>query len=155
MIHSAVGNKMVGARVNNKMATIDYKVQNGDIIEIMTSQNSKGPSRDWLNLVKSSQARTKIKQWFKKEKEENIIRGKEMLINDIKKKGFQPSDLLRPEWEKLVLNKYDFKEWNAVLAAVGYGGLKRPGVNRFKKKILKEQRKNQTAEDLCMILKKQ
>ena len=150
MIHSAVGNKMVGARVNNRMVTIDYKIQNGDIVEIMTSQNSKGPSRDWLSLVKSSQARTKIKQWFKKEeKEENIIRGREMILSDMKKKGLQPSDLLRPEWLELVINKYDFKDWNAVLAAIRYGGLKEGQVvNRLKDEYLKEKRKQQSAEDL-------
>ena len=150
MIHSAVGNKMVGARVNNRMVTIDYKIQNGDIVEIMTSQNSKGPSRDWLTLVKSSQARTKIKQWFKKEeKEENIIRGRELILADMKKKGLQPSDLLRPEWQELVINKYDFKDWNAVLAAIGYGGLKEGQVvNRLKDEYLKEKRKQQTAEDM-------
>ena len=150
MIHSAVGNKMVGARVNNRMVTIDYKIQNGDIVEIMTSQNSKGPSRDWLTLVKSSQARTKIKQWFKKEeKEENIIRGRELILADMKKKGLQPSDLLRPEWQELVINKYDFKDWNAVLAAIGYGGLKEGQVvNRLKEEYLKEKRKQQTAEDI-------
>lgn len=150
MIHSAVGNKMVGARVNNKMVTIDYKIQNGDIVEIMTSQNSKGPSRDWLALVKTSQARTKIKQWFKKEeKEENILRGREMLLSDMKKKGFQPQDLLRPEWQEIVLNKYDFKNWDALTAAVGYGGLKEGQVvNRLKEEYLKEKRKEQTAEDI-------
>ena len=150
MIHSAVGNKMVGARVNNRMVTIDYKIQNGDIVEIMTSQNSKGPSRDWLTLVKSSQARTKIKQWFKKEeKEENIIRGRELILADMKKKGLQPTDLLRPEWQELVINKYDFKDWNAVLAAIGYGGLKEGQVvNRLKDEYLKEKRKQQTAEDI-------
>ena len=150
MIHSAVGNKMVGARVNNRMVTIDYKIQNGDIVEIMTSQNSKGPSRDWLNLVKSSQARTKIKQWFKKEeKEENITRGKEMILADMKKKGFQPSDLLRSEWQEIVINKYDFKNWDAVMAAIGYGGLKEGQVvNRLRDEYLKEKRQKQTAEDI-------
>ncbi len=149
MIHSAVGNKMVGARVNNKIVPIDHKIQNGDIVEIITSQNSKGPNRDWLNVVKSAQARTKIKQWFKKEeKEENIIRGREMILADMKKKGFQPSDLLRPEWQEIVVVKYDFKTWDALLAAVGYGGLKEGQVvNRLKDEYLKEKRKTQTAED--------
>ena len=149
MIHSAVGNKMVGARVNNKIVPIDHKIQNGDIVEIITSQNSKGPNRDWLNVVKSAQARTKIKQWFKKEeKEENIIRGREMVLADMKKKGFQPSDLLRPEWMEIVVVKYDFKTWDALLAAVGYGGLKEGQVvNRLKDEYLKEKRKTQTAED--------
>ena len=149
MIHSAVGNKMVGARVNNKIVPLDHKIQNGDIVEIITSQNSKGPNRDWLGLVKTAQARTKIKQWFKKEeKEENIIRGREMILADIKKKGYQPQDLLRPEWEEIVLVKYDFKTWDALLAAVGYGGMKEGQVvNRLKDEYLKEKRKTQTAED--------
>lgn len=149
MIHSAVGNKMVGARVNNKIVPLDHKIQNGDIVEIITSQNSKGPNRDWLAIVKTAQARTKIKQWFKKEeKEENIIRGREMILADIKKKGYQPQDLLRPEWEEIVLVKYDFKTWDALLAAIGYGGMKEGQVvNRLKDEYLKEKRKTQTAED--------
>ena len=149
MIHSAVGNKMVGARVNNKIVPLDHKIQNGDIVEIITSQNSKGPNRDWLAIVKTAQARTKIKQWFKKEeKEENIIRGREMILADIKKKGYQPQDLLRPEWEEIVLVKYDFKTWDVLLAAVGYGGMKEGQVvNRLKDEYLKEKRKTQTAED--------
>lgn len=149
MIHSAVGNKMVGARVNNKIVSLDHKIQNGDIVEIITSQNSKGPNRDWLALVKTAQARTKIKQWFKKEeKEENIIRGREMILADMKKKGYQPQDLLRPEWEEIVLVKYDFKTWDALLAAIGYGGMKEGQVvNRLRDELLKEKRKTQTAED--------
>ena len=149
MIHSAVGNKMVGARVNNKIVPLDHKIQNGDIVEIITSQNSKGPNRDWLAIVKTAQARTKIKQWFKKEeKEENIIRGREMILADIKKKGYQPQVLLRPEWEEIVLVTYDFKTWDALLAAVGYGGMKEGQVvNRLKDEYLKEKRKTQTAED--------
>ena len=156
MIHTAVGNKMVGARVNNKIVPIDHRIQNGDIVEIITSQNSKGPNRDWLNLVKSAQARTKIKQWFKKEeKEENIIRGREMVLADMKKKGFQPNDLLRPEWMEIVYVKYDFKTWDALLAAVGYGGLKEGQVvNRLKDEYLKEKRKTQTAEDVLKDFEK-
>lgn len=145
MIHSAIGNKMVGARVNNKMVPIDYKVQNGDRIEILTSQNSKGPSRDWLNLVKSSQARTKINQWFKKEfKEENILKGKELIDKDIKKKGHTPSELFRTEWMNIVLNKFGFKDWDALCAAVGHGGVKEGQVaNRLIEELLKEKKKKE------------
>lgn len=150
MIHSAVGNKMVGARVNNKIVNIDYQVQNGDRIEILTSQNSKGPSRDWLKLVKSSQAKTKINQWFKREfKEENILRGKELIEKDIKKKGHTPSEFLCPEWIEIVVNKFGFKNWEALCAAVGHGGVKEGQVvNRLIEEDLKEKKKNLTAADL-------
>ena len=144
-IHSAVGNKMVGARVNNKIVTFDYKIQNGDIVEILTSQNSRGPSRDWLSLVKSSTARTKINQWFKKEfKEENIVRGKELIIADAKKKNYSFSDLAKPEWVEIVVNKFGFKDWDALCAAVGHGGVKEGQViNRFIEEYKKEQKKNE------------
>jgi len=151
MIHSAVGNKMVGARVNNRMVTIDYNIQNGDIVEIMTSQNSRGPSRDWLSLVKSSQARSKIKQWFKKEeKEDNILRGKEMLLSDMKKKGYASNDLLRPEWMELIMDKYDFKNWDSIMAAIKEGQV----VNRLIDEYLKEKRKKQTAEEILQDFEK-
>ena len=102
-IHSAVGNKMVGARVNGKLVNIDYKIQNGDRIEILTSQNSKGPSRDWLNVVKSTQAKNKINQWFKKEfKESNIIKGKEMIAAYCKAKTINPSNILNPRYQEIV-----------------------------------------------------
>ena len=121
-IHSAVGNKMVGARVNGKLVNIDYKIQNGDRIEILTSQNSRGPSRDWLNIVKSTQARNKINQWFKKElKEENIIRGKEMIAAYCKTKSLVLSDLTKPKYMQVVQTKYGFRDWDAVLACVGHG----------------------------------
>ena len=124
-IHSAVGNKMVGARVNGKLVNIDYQIQNGDRIEILTSQNSKGPSRDWLNIVKSTQARNKINQWFKKEfKEENIMRGKELLQAYCKTKALVYSDLTKPKYLQVVQKKYGFKEWEGILATVGHGGLK-------------------------------
>ena len=148
-IHSAIGNRMTGAKVNGRIAPLDYQLKNGDIVKILTSKNAHGPSRDWVKIVKTTEARNKIKQWFKKEeKEENIIRGREMILADIKKKGYQPQDLLRPEWEEIVLVKYDFKTWDALLAAVGYGGMKEGQVvNRLKDEYLKEKRKTQTAED--------
>ncbi len=124
-IHSAVGNKMVGARVNDKLVPIDYVIQNGDRIEIITSQNSKGPSRDWLKSVKSAQAKNKINQWFKTQnKEENIVRGKEMIERYCKTKGINFSDIGKQEYLEKVLSKYGFLEWNAVLAAIGHGGMK-------------------------------
>ena len=124
-IHSAVGNKMVGARVNGKLVPIDYKINSGDRIEILTSQNSKGPSRDWLNIVKSTQARNKINQWFKQElKEDNIIKGKELISNYCKSKGIVLSDITKPEFVEKALNKYGFKDWESMLASAGHGGLK-------------------------------
>jgi len=124
-IHSAVGNKMVGARVNGKMVNIDYQIKNGDRVEIVTSQNSGGPSRDWLNLVKSTQARNKINQWFRSElKEENINKGHEMLEKYCKAKSLVLSDLVKPEYIDSVLKKYGFRDWDSVLASIGHGGLK-------------------------------
>ncbi len=124
-VHSAVGNKMVGARVNGNLVTIDYEIQNGDRIEIITSQNSKGPSRDWLSIVKSTQAKNKINQWFRTEfKEENIVRGKEILANYCKAQGIPLPDLLKPEYMEMCMKKYGFRDWVSVLAAIGHGGLK-------------------------------
>ena len=124
-IHSAVGNKMIGARVNGKLVTIDYEIRNGDRIEILTSQNSKGPSRDWLNLVKSTQAKSKINQWFKNElKEDNIIKGKDMLNAYCKTKAINISDIMKPEYMSKIMNKFGFRDWDSVLAAIGHGGLK-------------------------------
>ena len=106
-IHSAVGNKMVGARVNGKLVNIEYKIQNGDRIEILTSQNSRGPSRDWLGIVKSTQAKNKINQWFKKEfKESNIIKGKEMIASYCKAKSINLSNIMNPKYQDVVQKKY-------------------------------------------------
>ncbi|MCD7907868.1 MAG: bifunctional (p)ppGpp synthetase/guanosine-3',5'-bis(diphosphate) 3'-pyrophosphohydrolase, partial [Clostridium sp.] len=124
-IHSAVGNKMVGARVNGKLVNIDYVIQNGDQIEIITSQNSKGPSRDWLNIVKSTQAKNKINQWFKNEmKEDNIIRGRDMIERYCKAKGINWAEIGKPEYMEKVMARYAFKDWDSVLASIGHGGLK-------------------------------
>lgn len=124
-VHSAVGNKMVGTRVNGKLVPIDYVIKNGDRIEIITSQNSKGPSRDWLKVVKSTQAKNKINQWFKQElKEDNILKGKDMLAQYAKLKGIGLGNLTKPKYLESVMKKYGFRDWDSVLAAVGHGGLK-------------------------------
>lgn len=147
-IHSAVGNKMVGARVNGKLVNIDYKIQNGDRIEILTSQNSKGPSRDWLNIVKSTQAKNKINQWFKKEfKESNIIRGKDMIAAYCKAKSINLTNIIQPKYQEIVQKKYGFKDWESVLAAIGHGGLKEGQVvNRLAEEYGKDHRQAITDE---------
>ena len=124
-VHTAVGNKMVGARVNGNIVKMDYEIQNGDRIDIITSQNSRGPSRDWLSIVKSSQAKNKINQWFRNEfKEDNIIKGKELLHTYCKNKGIDLSPLLRKEYTEACMHKYGFRDWESVCAAIGHGGLK-------------------------------
>ena len=124
-IHSDIGNHMMGARVNGKLVTINYEIKNGDVIEIMQSANARGPSRDWLNIVKSTQAKTKITQWFRNEfKEENIEKGRDMLQTYFKSRNIEPSDLLKPEYEAHLLKKYGFKDWDNILAAIGHGALK-------------------------------
>ena len=147
-IHSAVGNKMVGARVNGKLVNIDYKIQNGDRIEILTSQNSKGPSRDWLNIVKGTQAKNKINQWFKKEfKESNIIRGKDMIATYCRAKSINVANIIQPKYQEIVQKKYGFKDWDSVLAAIGHGGLKEGQVvNRLAEEYGKDHRQAITDE---------
>ncbi len=148
-IHSAVGNKMIGARVNGKLVTIDYEIKNGDRIEILTSQNSKGPSRDWLNLVKSTQAKSKINQWFKNElKEDNIIKGKEMILAYCKAKSIDTTQILCSPYMEHVMQKYGFRDWDSVLAAVGHGGLKEGQiVNKMLELYDKEHKKTLTDEE--------
>ena len=125
-IHSAVGNKMIGARVNGRLVPVDYVLKNGDRVEIITSQNSKGPSRDWLKIVRSTQAKNKINQWFRRElKSDNIERGKELMAAYAKQKGYtQVNELMKPEYQDGVMRKYGFRDWDSVLAAIGHGGLK-------------------------------
>ena len=149
-IHSAVGNKMIGARVNGKLVTIDYKINNGDVIEVLTSQNSKGPSRDWLNIVKSSQARNKINQWFKNElKEDNVMKGRDMFLTYCKTKNINTTDLLTPEYEASVMHKYGFQDWDSVLAAIGHGALKEGQViNRMQELYARDHKKQITDEEL-------
>lgn len=149
-VHSAVGNKMIGARVNGKIVNIDYVIQNGDRIEIVTSQNSRGPSRDWLNIVKSAQAKNKINQWFKQElKEDNILRGKELMDKYCKAKNIIQSEITKPAYLERVLSKYGFRDWESVLAAIGHGGLKEGQVvNRLLEEYEKENKKQLTDEEV-------
>lgn len=153
-IHSAVGNRMIGARVNGKLVTIDYIIQNGDRIEVLTSQNSKGPSRDWLNIVKSTQAKSKISQWFKNEfKEENIVKGKEMLQSYCKTRSHDAQALMKPEYMKPIMEKYGFKDWESVCAAVGHGGLKEGQiVNKMQELYDKNHAKLITNEEVLQNL---
>ena len=149
-IHSAVGNKMVGARVNGSLVNIDYVIRNGDRIEIITSQNSQGPSRDWLAVVKSTQAKNKINQWFKNElKEDNIIKGKELLSNYCKSKNIVLADLLKKEYMDMILRKYGFHDWDSVLAAIGHGALKEGQiVNKMQELYDRDHRKVMTNEEV-------
>ena len=152
-IHSAIGNKMSGAKVNNKIVPIDYVLKNGDIVEILTSTNVHGPSRDWLKIVKSSQAKNKINQWFKKEKrEENIIRGKEMIEKELKKQGFTANQLFKPEWVEIILKRYTFASLEDLWAAIGYGALT---ANKVISKLRDEYRKTVKAEEFAEQMAKE
>ena len=149
-IHSAVGNKMIGARANGKLVNIDYVIQNGDRIEIITSQNSKGPSRDWLKIVKSAQAKNKINQWFRNElKEDNITRGKELMAAYCKSRSITLSDLMKPSYMESVMRKYGFRDWDSALAAIGHGGLKEGQVvNKLLDEYNKQHQKEITDEHI-------
>ncbi len=153
-IHSAVGNKMVGARVNGKLVTIDYVLQSGDRVEIITSQNSKGPSRDWLNVVKSTQAKNKINQWFKSElKDDSIQHGKNLLAAYCKAKAIKQTEISKPEFLEVCMRKYGFRDWDSVLAALGRGALKEGQiVNRLVEEYNKKQKKEMTDEKLMESL---
>lgn len=138
-IHSAIGNKCTGAKINGKIVPLEYQLQTGDIVEILTTSSSHGPSRDWLKIVKTSQAKSKIKQWFKKEfKEENIIKGKDLLEKEAKKQGLFLSQLLKTEWIEVMFKKYSLHSIDDMYAAVGYGGI---SLNQIFLKLLEEYKK--------------
>ena len=149
-IHSAVGNKMVGARVNGKMVNIDYKLQNGDRVEIITSNNSTGPSRDWLKVVQSTQAKNKINVWFKQQnKEENIVKGKDLIEKYCKAKNINLSEILKPAYMEKVRLKYSYKEWDSLIASIGHGGLKEGQiVNKLLDEYEKEHKVEVTDDDV-------
>ena len=140
-IHSAVGNSMVGASVNGRIVTFDHVLQNGDIVEVRTAKNAPGPSRDWLNIAKSGSARTKIKQWFKKERrEENIARGKEMFEAELRNKGLRMDDITGDDILPQLLKKVSYTSLDEMYAAIGYGGMAATrAVNRIKDELARQQ----------------
>ena len=141
-IHSDVGNHMIGASVNGRIVTFDYVLQNGDIVEIRTSKSAPGPSRDWLNVAKSGSARTKIKQWFKKERrEENIIRGREMLESELKRNELTLADVQDSEINSPILTKLSLSTMDDLYAAIGYGGVTATRVaNRLRDEMVRSQK---------------
>ena len=147
-IHSAVGNRMVGAKVNNRIVTFDHILKNGDIVEIMTSKSAKGPSRDWMKIAKSSEARSKIRQWFKKEKkEENIANGRSSFEQELKHAGLAMKDVTDPENLPLLLKKVTYGSLEEMYAAIGYGGFTaQKAVSRMKGELLRIARQHQAEE---------
>ena len=145
-IHAEVGHKMIGCKINSKMMPIVTKLKSGDIIEIITSDTPKGPSRDWLKFVKSSSAKTKIQQWFKKaEREDNIIRGKEILDREIKRIGMSHSDLFKTEWVNNVLKRFNYSTTEDMFAAIGFGAIS-PG--KIITRLLEEYKKEHEEETI-------
>ena len=144
-IHEQIGHKMVGCKINSKMMPIITPLRNGDIVEILTSEQSKGPSQDWLKFVKSSSAKTKINQWFKKaQRSENIEKGKEQLEREVKKLGIKYSDLVRPEWLQIAIERYKFQSLDDLYASMGFGGI---SVNKVIARLLEEYKKEHEDED--------
>lgn len=145
-IHSAIGNRCIGAKANGKIVTLDYQLQTGDIIEVLTTQSANhGPSRDWLKVVKTSQAKNKIRQWFKKERrEENIEKGKEMLEREAKRQGYILSQLIKSEWIEGILRKYGLHTAEDMYSAVGYGGIT---TNQILVRLIDEYKKANDIEE--------
>ena len=144
-IHEQIGHKMVGCKINSKMMPIITPLRNGDIVEILTSEQSKGPSRDWLKFVKSSSAKTRINQWFKRaQRAENIERGKEAIDKEVKKIGIKYSELVKPEWLQLAMDRYKFATVDDLYASIGFGGI---SVNKLMARLLDEYRKEHEDED--------
>ena len=152
-IHSAVGNSMIGAKVNNRIAGYDVTLHNGDIVEILTSKSARGPSRDWLNICQSNQARVKIRQWFKKEKrEENIIRGRASFESELRHIGIEPDILQDESVLRTMLKKISFESLDDMYAAIGFGGLTAvKAVNRVKDELTKATRTTQAREAALQI----
>ena len=150
-IHSAVGNKMIGAKVNGKLVPFDYELVTGDRVEIMTSQNSKGPSRDWLSTVKSTQARNKINQWFKQEyKEDNIAKGRDAMIGYCKGKSIDSTKIFTPEYMAKAIKRYGFTDWEALLAAVGHGAVREGQIINRMLEMYEADHKKMVSDDEIM-----
>ncbi|MCK9478013.1 MAG: bifunctional (p)ppGpp synthetase/guanosine-3',5'-bis(diphosphate) 3'-pyrophosphohydrolase [Firmicutes bacterium] len=154
-IHSAIGNKTTGAKINGRIVPLDYKLQNGDIVEIITSSVPHGPSRDWVKMVKTSQARKKINDWFKRENREgNIVRGRDMLEKELKRNGLPVAAATKNEWLKQVLKKYNFSSVDDLHAGIGYGGIPITKViSRIKEKHRETEKIDETNLQITHITK--
>ena len=150
-IHSAVGNRMIGAKVNNRIVTLDHVLKNGDIVEILTSKNAKGPSRDWMKIAKSNEARSKIRQWFKKEKrDENIANGRSAFDAELRHCGIAMKDVLDPEFLPVLLKKVAYPTLDDLYAAIGYGGFTaQKAVSRIQGELQRRQQQRQQGQMLA------
>ena len=150
-IHSAVGNRMIGAKVNNRIVTLDHVLKNGDIVEILTSKNAKGPSRDWMKIAKSNEARSKIRQWFKKEKrDENIANGRSAFDAELRHCGIAMKDVLDPEFLPVLLKKVAYPTLDDLYAAIGYGGFTaQKAVSRIQGELQRRQQQRQQEQMLA------
>ena len=150
-IHSAVGNRMIGAKVNNRIVTLDHVLKNGDIVEILTSKNAKGPSRDWMKIAKSNEARSKIRQWFKKEKrDENIANGRSAFDAELRHCGIAMKDVLDPEFLPVLLKKVAYPTLDDLYAAIGYGGFPaQKAVSRIQGELQRRQQQRQQEQMLA------
>lgn len=152
-IHTDVGNRCVGAKVNGRIVPLDYRLKNGDIVEVITSKQSNGPSRDWINIVGSNDTRNKIKNWFKKERrEENIVKGREMLEREVKRLGYEPRLMMTPEKLRLVGGKLRIDSDESLLATLGYGGVTLNTVMSKLVDVYKKEQKLDTNKDLAQVL---
>lgn len=156
-IHSAIGNSCIGAKVDGRIVPIDYKLKNGNIVEILTSKHSNGPSRDWLKFVKSTQAKNRIRQWFKKErKEENIEKGREMFEKEIKRNGYEVHVLAKPQWMNILVKKLNLNSIEDLYAAIGYGGiLLNQIIPKLKEFYRQSQKEEKTVEEIATVHNKQ
>ena len=152
-IHTEVGHHCVGAKVNSKIVPLEYKLKNGDIVSIITNKSNNGPSRDWLNIVASSETRTKIRSWFKKQrKEENIARGMDMMEKEAKHLGYVPKEILKPERLELLAKKLNIPQVNDLLASIGYGGITLNGILGKLIEMHKQDLQKATPPDISQML---